>query len=73
MVSNECDGSDPHAQVDAEAALELARRNECFKCHAIDKKKNGPAYTRIAARLRPKPDGVAVVVDHITTGPLVQL
>ncbi|MBI4987497.1 MAG: c-type cytochrome [Rhodocyclales bacterium] len=61
------------AQVDAEAAQELARNNECFKCHAIDKKKKGPAYTRIAARLKTKPDGVETVIQHITSGPLIEL
>lgn len=67
-------GASPaRAQVDAEAAQELARRNECFKCHAIDKKKKGPAYTRIAAKLKPKPDGVETVIEHITTGPLIQM
>ncbi len=61
------------AQVDAESAQELARRNECFKCHAIDKRKKGPAYTRIAAKLKTKPDGVETVIEHITSGPLVEL
>lgn len=60
-------------QVDAEAAEELARRNECFKCHAIDKKKKGPAYTRIAAKLKAKPDGVETVIQHITSGPPIEL
>ena len=61
------------AQVDAEAAEELARRNDCFKCHAIDKKKKWPAYTRVAAKLKTKPDGVQTVIEHITTGPLIQM
>lgn len=59
--------------VDAEAAQALAKRNDCFKCHAIDKTKKGPAYKRVAARLRSKPDGVEVIVEHITSGHLVQL
>lgn len=62
-----------YAQVDAEAAQALAKRSDCFKCHAIDKTKKGPAYKRIAARLKTKPDGVEVIVDHITSGRLVQL
>lgn len=62
-----------HAQVDAAAAQVLAKRNDCFKCHAIDKTKKGPAYKRIAARLKTKPDGVEVIVDHITSGRLVEL
>lgn len=60
-------------QVDAEAAQALAKRNDCFKCHAIDKTKKGPAYKRIAARLKTKPDGVEVIVEHITSGHVVQL
>lgn len=60
-------------QVDAEAAQALAKRNDCFKCHAIDKTKKGPAYKRVAARLKTKPDGVEVIVDHLTSGRLVEL
>ncbi|MCX7148923.1 MAG: cytochrome C [Rhodocyclales bacterium] len=61
------------AQVDAEAAQALAKRNDCFKCHAIDKTKKGPSYKRVAARLKTKPDGVETIVEHITTGPMIQL
>lgn len=61
------------AQDDAEAAQALAKRNDCFKCHAIDKTKKGPAYKRIAARLRTKPDAVEVIVEHITSGRMVEL
>lgn len=61
------------AQVDADAAQALAKRNDCFKCHAIDKTKKGPPYKGVAARLKTKPDGVEVIVDHITSGRLVQL
>lgn len=60
-------------QVDAEAAQALAKRNDCFKCHGVDKKKKGPAYTRVAARLRSKPDAVEMIVEHITAGHMVQL
>ena len=61
------------AQVDADAALALARRNDCFKCHAIDVAKKAPAYKRIAARLRSKPDAVETIIEHITAGSTVQL
>jgi cytochrome c len=60
-------------QPDAEAAQALAKRNDCFKCHAIDKTKKGPAYKRIASRLRTKPDAVEVIVEHITSGRMVEL
>ncbi len=61
------------AQVDAEAAQALAKRNDCFKCHAVDKTKKGPAYKRVAARLKSKPDAVEVIVQHLTTGPMIEL
>ncbi|NJD35631.1 MAG: c-type cytochrome [Betaproteobacteria bacterium] len=62
-----------YAQVDAEAAQALAKRNDCFKCHAIDKTKKAPPYKRIAARLKTKPDGVEVIVEHVTSGHMVRL
>ena len=61
------------AQVDAEAALALAKRNNCFKCHGIDKKKKGPAYSSVAARLKTNPVAVEVIIAHITSGRIVQL
>ena len=61
------------AEVNADAALALAKRNDCFKCHAIDKTKKAPAYKRIAARLRSKPDAVETIIEHITSGSMVQL
>ena len=61
------------AGVDADAAQKLAKKNNCFKCHAIDKTKKGPAYKRVAARLKTKPDGVDVIVEHITSGRMVEL
>ena len=61
------------AQADAEAAEALMKKNECFKCHAIDKFKKGPPFKRVAARLKTKPDGVAMIVEHITSGPMIQM
>jgi cytochrome c len=61
------------AEVDPEAARALAKKNDCFKCHAVDKAKKAPAYQRIASRLKTKPDAVEVIVEHITSGRMVQL
>lgn len=58
---------------DAEAAKALAKKNDCFKCHAVNKTKKGPAYSRVASRLKTKPDGVETIVEHITSGHMVQL
>ena len=40
--------------VDAEAAQALAKRNTCFRCHGIDKDKDGPAWKSTKASPAPK-------------------
>ncbi len=54
--------------IDAEAAKELARANNCFKCHSVDKKKDGPAYKDVAAKYKGKADAQSRLVTHLTTG-----
>ena len=56
------------AAVDVDAAKALARENSCFKCHGTDKDKDGPAYTKVAAKYRGKPDAEARLIHHITSG-----
>lgn len=59
--------------VDADAANALAKRNDCFKCHAIDKTKKGPSYKKIAAKYKGKPEGEDNAIKNMTTGPKVKL
>ena len=54
--------------VDAEAAKALARQNSCFKCHSVDKEKDGPTYKKVAEKFRGKPNAEARLITHITTG-----
>ncbi|MEY8876926.1 MAG: c-type cytochrome [Leptothrix sp. (in: b-proteobacteria)] len=54
--------------VDADAAQALARQNNCFKCHGVDKKKEGPSFKESAAKFKAKPDGAALIVKHLTSG-----
>jgi cytochrome c len=54
--------------VDSDAALALARQNNCLKCHAIDKDKDGPSYKKVAAKYKGKPNAEARLVEHITSG-----
>jgi cytochrome c len=56
------------AAVDADAAQRLARQSNCFKCHAVDKKKEGPAYHDVAVKYKGKPEAHGRLVEHITTG-----
>ena len=58
--------------VDVEAAKGLARESNCFKCHGVEKKKEGPAWKEVAAKYRDKPDAEATLTKHITTGPKVK-
>lgn len=54
--------------VDADAARRLAKKNDCFKCHAIAKDKDGPAYRKIAAKYRNKANAQVRLVEHVTLG-----
>ena len=63
----------PSFALDADAAQALAKKNDCFKCHAIDKDKKGPSYQKIAKDNKGKADAEAKVTKSITTGPKVKL
>ncbi len=58
---------------DDAAAEALARKSGCFKCHAIDKKKDGPPYKEIAAKYKGKADAEQKLVTHVTTSPKVKV
>lgn len=51
----------------------LMRKNGCFKCHAVDKTKKGPAYKKVAAKYKGKPEGEQKIIQNITTAPKVKL
>ena len=59
--------------VDGAAAEALAKKSNCTKCHAIDKKKDGPSFQSTAAKYKGKADGEAKLIKHITTGPKVKI
>jgi cytochrome c len=61
------------AQVDADAALALAKKNDCTKCHSVDKEKKAPSYKKIAAKYKGKPDGEEKAIKNMTTGQKVKL
>ncbi|HTZ00363.1 MAG TPA: c-type cytochrome [Rhodocyclaceae bacterium] len=54
--------------VDADAAKQLAKQNNCFKCHSVDKDKDGPAYKKVAEKYKGKADAESKLVYHITSG-----
>lgn len=60
------------ADVDAEAAKGLARQNNCFKCHAIEKKKEAVAWKEVAKKYKGHPDAEAKLIHHVTSGEKVK-
>ena len=62
-----------HAAVDEAAAQSLAKKNDCFKCHAVDKTKKGPSYKKIAAKYKEKKMGEAEAIKQMTEGKKVKL
>lgn len=56
------------AAVDVDAAKALARENNCFKCHGVDKEKDGPSYKKVAEKYRGKPGAEERLVTHVTSG-----
>lgn len=54
--------------VDADAAKALAKQNNCFRCHGIDKDKDGPAWNKIAAKFKADPNGEEKLTHHLSSG-----
>lgn len=60
------------AAVDVDAAKALARANNCFKCHGVDKEKDGPAYRKVAEKYRGKAGAEERLITHVTTGEMAK-
>lgn len=60
------------AAVDVAQAEMLARQSGCFKCHSVEKKKDGPAYRAVAAKYRDQADARSLLYLHVTSGPKVK-
>lgn len=61
------------AALDPDAAQALAKKSECFKCHAIDKKKDGTPFRDVAKKYKGKGDAEDKLVKHITTRPMIEV
>lgn len=60
--------SAPAAEIDGVAAKKMARANSCLRCHAVDKKKEGPSYQSIAYKYKGQPEAAEKLYKHITSG-----
>jgi len=61
------------AQADADAAQALLKKNECGKCHAVDKKKEGPSYKETAAKRKGQAGAEDALYKHLTSNPKVKV
>jgi len=52
----------------ANAQEDLAKKNGCLNCHAIDSKKVGPAYKDIAAKYKGKADAADKIAGELKAG-----
>jgi cytochrome c len=50
------------------ASKELAQKNACLACHAVDKKLVGPAYQDIAKKYAGQNDAEATLIKSIRAG-----
>jgi cytochrome c len=57
---------------DASAAQSLAQKSGCFKCHGVDKSKDGPALRDAAAKYKGDPQAQQRLIFHVTSGEKVK-
>jgi cytochrome c len=50
------------------ANLEMAKKNACMACHAVDKKLVGPAYQEVAKKYAGQKDAEAQLIKSIKAG-----
>ncbi len=58
---------------DEAAAKALAKKNDCTKCHAVDKEKKGPSYKKVAEKYKGKADAEEKLSKFITVSSKVKL
>ena len=56
------------AVLPAYAQDELAKKHNCFACHAVDKKLVGPAYKDVAAKYANDPKAEAKLFEKVKKG-----
>lgn len=56
------------AATPALASMELAQKNACTACHAVDRKLVGPAYKDVAAKYRNDKEAEAKLVEKVKKG-----
>lgn len=52
----------------AQASLDMAKKNACMACHAVDKKLVGPAYQEVAKKYADQKEAAATLAASIRKG-----
>jgi cytochrome c len=55
------------AGVDEEAALSMARKDGCLKCHSTTRDKEGPSYKKVAEKFKGKADAEQELTKFLTS------
>jgi cytochrome c len=63
----------PAAAQDADAAQAMLKKENCTKCHSVDKTKKGPSYQKVAAKYKGKADAQEKLEKFLTSNPTVKL
>ncbi|RLA36111.1 MAG: class I cytochrome c [Gammaproteobacteria bacterium] len=51
--------------------IRLLRKNDCFKCHTVDRDKDGPSYQSVAEKYKDHPDPRESLFEHLTSSPTI--
>ena len=51
----------------------IVSKNKCFKCHAIEREKVGPAYINVSKKFNEDPEGRQKIYSHLTTSPKIEV
>lgn len=73
VVGAACAWATPSLAADADAAQALMKKSDCLKCHAVDKKKEGPSFKETAKKYQGKADGEASLTKHLTSRPMIEV
>jgi len=60
----EAKSDDVSKNPDYQKGLELVSKNDCFTCHQIDDKLNGPPYREVANKYAGMPDTIVTHLAH---------
>ena len=62
-----------NAAPNADAAQAVLKKSDCLKCHAIDKKKDGPPFKETAKKYKGKADAEEKLIKHLTSKPMIEI